>query len=560
MFDAPWPSHPPSMFRLLLFALVAVPAVQAQTAPLFSFDSPTPAVGGGFGYAIETIGDLDGDGVPDVAVSSPDEDATLADGTVLVDVGQIHVFSGATGLRFRTYASPDPETDAFFPDALLAAGDQDGDGVDDFYASASREFVGDLGDAGRVYLMSGADGSAIRSFTAPTPVLNAEFGFALNRLGDLTGDGVGEIGVGSHLERVDGQAQAGRLYVLNGATEAVLFTLQAPDPQEQGVFGYTSDDAGDVDGDGVPDIVTGEPGRDVGPFDLAGRAYLFSGADGSLIRAVTSPSPNDAGGFGRWTVGLGDVDGDGVPDVATGGNGERPNDVFYGGRAYVLSGADGSAIQTLVSPDVQQIGFFGELVEAVGDQDGDGVADLAVSARAEDDDRIAEGGLIGRVYLFSSATGALLGTLKPPTADPDGTQYFGYGLSNLGDLDGDGRDEIGVGAFSEQPSGVPPTENANFGGRAYVFSGAQATPTEAPAPAEARTLSVVPNPARTAATLRLGAAARIVVADMLGRVVLRRDAAPGDTRLDVSGWAPGVYTVVARSGDTVVRTRFTVAR
>ena len=548
--------------RPLLLALLA-PLALAQTAPRFTLDTPAPSDGGGFGIAVEAVGDLDGDGVADVVVSGPDEVATLADGTVVDDGGQVHAFSGATGAFLRTYVAGAPETDAYFGDAMLAAGDVDGDGVADFFAAASREVVGGLQDAGRVYLLSGADGSEIEAFASPSPGARAEFGFDLARLADLTGDGVGEIGVSERGRTVDGLVGAGVLHILDGATRASVFAVTAPAPQEVGLFGYTSADAGDVTGDGVPDVVTGEPGRDVGSMRQVGRMYVVSGATGAVVREIRSPNEVEVGGFGRWVAGLGDVTGDGVPDLATGANGERPGGLPYGGRAYVVSGADGSFPLELVSPDVQAIGFFGELVEAVPDLDGDGLTDLAVSARAEDDDAIGPDVYVGRVYVFSSATGAVLATLRPPTADPDGVQYFGYGLASLGDLDGDGRPEIGVGAWGENDPGVP-----RESGRAYVFSGAFATSAGA-APSPAAGLAVWPNPAAgpvtVGAELETRGRVRLVVADVRGRtvaVVLDGPAPAGPLRatVDPSGWAPGVYVVRLTAGGAVSTARLAVVR
>ena len=548
--------------RVLLLVLAA-PLALAQPAPRFTFDTPAPSEGGGFGIAIEAVGDLDGDGVSDVVVSGPDEVATLADGSTVDDGGQVHAFSGATGAFLRTYVAGAPETDAYFGDAMLAAGDVDGDGVADFFAAASREVVGGLGDAGRVYLLSGADGTVIEAFASPSPGARAEFGFDLARLADLTGDGVGEIGVSERGRTVDGLVGAGVLHILDGATRAPVFAVTAPVPQEVGLFGYTSADAGDVTGDGVPDVVTGEPGRDVGALRQVGRMYLVSGATGAVVREYRSPNEVQVGGFGRWVAGLGDVTGDGVPDLATGANGEQPNGLQYGGRAYVVSGADGSFPLKLVSPDVQAIGFFGELVEAVPDLDGDGRTDLAVSARAEDDDAIGPNVYVGRVYLFSSATGALLATLKPPTPDPDGIQYFGYGLASLGDLDGDGRPEIGVGAWGENDPGAP-----QWAGRAYVFSGALPTAASG-GPAGGAALAVWPNPAAGPVTVGAELAepgrARLEVVDVRGRTVAvvldgPQPAGPLRATVDGSGWAPGVYVVRLVAGGAVSTARLAVAR
>jgi len=543
---------------LVAFALVA-PLAGAQVAPLYTFDTPNAADGGGFGIALASVGDLDGDGVPEVAVSAPDEDTDI--NASVADAGQVHVYSGATGAFVRTYASPNPETDAYFGDAILPAGDRNGDGTPDFYVPASRETVGGLGNVGRVYLLSGADGAELASFTSPNPAVEGEFGFDLGRLGDLTGDGVGEVGVSARGETVNGLPQAGRLYVFDGVADTLVLAITSPDPLLEAGFGYTSDDAGDIDGDGTPDIVTGAPFRDTAVGDLVGRLYIVSGADGSAIRTIDSPNAVTLGGFGRWAAGLGDVTGDGVPDVATGANGE-PDQGTYLGRAYVISGATGEAVVELQSPDEQLFGFFGELVEAVPDLDGDGLDDLVVSARAEDAGAEMTV-LTGRVYLFSS-TGVLLGTLAPPVPDADGVQYFGYGIAPLDDLDGDGLPEIGVGAFGENPPEGP----ANSG-RAYVFPSGLTVSAEPAPEASALGLSIHPNPARLSATVafRLPSAgpARVEVFDVLGRsvaVLADGDRVTGEhvVRAPLAGLPAGPYVVRLRTADRTETQRITVIR
>ena len=433
-------------------ACSAVAAQDVQLAPIYTLASPEEQQESLFGGQLAPVGDLDGDGVPDIAVSAPDEISATADGTLVDDAGQVHLYSGATGAFIRTVLSPEPEVDGYFGGGLLEAGDRNGDGVSDFYMAASRIAVGGMGGVGRVYLLSGADGSELARLDSPSPASEGDFGSFLSRLGDLTGDGVGEIGVSAPKENAGALELvfAGRLHVFDGATDALVMTVEAPDPEVEAGFGYTSADMGDLDGDGVPDIVTGAPFRSSvsGGLELVGRMYFISGADGSTLRIVPSPVETQLGFFGRWVAGLGDVTGDGVPDALTGGNGE-PVQGQYFGRAHVISGATGAAVRTLTSPDEQFVGFYGELVAAIGDLDGDGATDFAVSARAEDDDQIGPV-LIGRVYVYSGATGELLATLKPPAPDPDGVQYFGFGLTGLGDLTGDGLPEVGVGAWARQ--------------------------------------------------------------------------------------------------------------
>ena len=205
----------------------------------------------------------------------------------------------------------------------------------------------------------------------------------------------------------------GRLLLLGALASAVailasahaqtlLRTLDTPNPYSWGQFG-ASVAAGDVNGDGMDDVVVGAAGEYVGGNTL-GRAYVFSGVNGSLLLTVESPNPNLAGDFGT-SLAVGDVNGDGKGDIAVGAGGERVGGNAYQGRAYVFSGADGSLLFTLDSPNPEEGAWFGSSV-AVGDVNGDGKDDIAVGAFGEH----VGGNSQGQVYVFSGADGSLLFT------------------------------------------------------------------------------------------------------------------------------------------------------
>jgi hypothetical protein len=192
-------------------------------------------------------------------------------------------------------------------------------------------------------------------------------------------------------------------------------------------LGHAVAAAGDVNGDGVPDITAGA-------HDSAdpGTVRVYSGADGSVLLEFSGASNSDF--FGRAVAGAGDLDGDGHDDVLVG----VPQDDTAGsnaGRAWAYSGADGSVLHVW-SGDSPDDGF-GSGVSGAGDFDGDGCLDVMVGAPGGDDAGMGT----GRVTIFSGADGSVLATIDGNSPGP----RLGVSLDRGGDMDGDGRPEIIIG-------------------------------------------------------------------------------------------------------------------
>lgn len=226
----------------------------------------------------------------------------------------------------------------------------------------------------------------------------------------------------------------------------VLYTVTPEVPG--GSFGFVGANIGDITGDGVSDFVIGAP-QDQGSAFFGGRAYVYSGSDGSLLNVV-------GGGLfdflGTAAAGLGDVNGDGVPDYAVGAPGLPPQFGAWPGRVLVFSGADHTLIHETTSDPGDRYGFE---LNAVDDVDGDGAADLLVGAPFDDD----AGTDSGRAFLLSGATGAEIWHHDGQNAG----DALGGSLAGLEDLDGDGTAEVVAGAFNAGP---------NQGGNAQLLSGA----------------------------------------------------------------------------------------
>ena len=428
----------------------------ASGAPLWSTqisgNSPTFSVGGGAALAV--LGDVDGDGRPDVALGVPEAETSPR------GAGRVYVLSGSTGATLYATASPGPEHRGGFGAAIAPLGDVDSDGRPDFAVGAPGETAGGAGRAGRAHVVSGADGRVVRTLTAPTPTPFAEFGSALARV--VVG-GETRLVVGAPADAVEtlfGPERAGRVYVVAPASGEVVFATASHLATGSARFGASVAALADVDGDGQPEVAVGEPGQ--------GRAYVLSAATGRPVGTLTAPAPfSTSSGFGS-ALGAGDLDGDGHPDLLVGAPDSEVDDMRGAGRAYVVSfrparRPDGRAVltPTFGTPS----GQFSRAVAAVPDVNGDGRPEVAVGAPGE----LSAGGGSGRVYVVDPARGALLRSVVSPSGSP--SRSFGTSVAGTCDLNGDGAGDLAVGAPTE--SVADEATNGAFGaGRAYLLSGA----------------------------------------------------------------------------------------
>ncbi len=312
-------------------------------------------------------------------------------------------------------------------------GDVDGDGVNDVTTSAPTRTVGDAKNAGTVYVYSTKSGRLLWSADGPA---GGQLGLGIEAAGDTNKDGIPDV--------VAAAPGADRAYVYSGRDGKVLFALDAPEKGEG--FGRHVADTGDVNGDGYADVVIGAPLNDAAGED-AGRAYVYSGKDGSILLTLTGEQAGDQ--FGAAVAGARDND---HLFILVGAPSAGSN---HSGRAYVYKSLIAKPAFVVESDDTgAQLG--GMFISVVGDVDADGTPDVYAS----DWPNNAKGRSTGRVYVHSGKTGARLFTLTGEAAG-DG---FGIGPADAGDVDGDGHDDLVIGAWQQ-------ASTAASGGKVYLYSG-----------------------------------------------------------------------------------------
>ncbi|HEU5180006.1 MAG TPA: FG-GAP-like repeat-containing protein [Candidatus Polarisedimenticolia bacterium] len=321
-------------------------------------------------------------------------------------------------------------------------GDLNGDGASEILIGAPRNAAG--GNlAGRAYVYSGRDGALLNTITGGP---FQRLGFGVAGVGDINGDGVPDYAVSGPGTPGGPVPQIGRLLVLSGSDHTVIFDIRRGG--HLSFFGYDINAAGDVNGDGTPDIIAGAPFSSVtGQF--TGRVHLISGRDGSALWTQDGQAIQTQ--LGSAVSGVGDLDGDGLVDVAVGGRGSGPKNA---GEAFVLRGTTGAYLRTL-KPAATAVDFGNFFVHNAGDVDRDGVLDILVADFA--DDRL--GPNTGRAYVFSGANQDKLRVFNGENAG-DG---FGIGRA-CGDLNGDGAADFILAGYTSS-AGAP------TGGKVYLYSG-----------------------------------------------------------------------------------------
>jgi hypothetical protein len=345
-------------------------------------------------------------------------------------LGALFVAAQDASYRGRTLLRVDgtaEDVTAGLGSEICVLGDVDGDGTRDLALARSKSGNW-TGGKPSVTVVSGATGETIWAVEAG--MFDVLLGASLTPLGDLDGDDVGDLLVGTPTDMGDPSDMNNFAWVLSGRDGRRLLEMHGNtvlcDGGGNDQFGISTAAAGDMDGDGIGDFWVGSTVArgELGEWLSLGRVRAFSGSTGQELRRFDAPKERVAG----WLLAtLGDVDGDGVLDIATAGS-------WAASWLFVLSGATAKPIHEVLL-GISQITALAN----AGDLDNDGVDDLAVGSSF---DAAGKERGTGAVLLVSSATGKEVGRLQ----GDESRAGFGAALATLPDLDGDGVGELGVGA------------------------------------------------------------------------------------------------------------------
>ena len=431
--------------RAVLIAGAWTGALHAQ-AQMLEASGPMP--GAAFGRAVAVLGDVNGDGRGDILVAAPFDatpEVSSSDGGY---AGSVHLLSGLDGSEL--WLAQGEEASELFGWAIAAAGDVDGDGIPDALIGAPNHD----NFRGRVLVCSGDTGAVLLELFGNSA--GDHFGGALAPAGDVDADGHADFAVGAW-NAGDSLPSQGILRIISGAEGALLLEVLGTHAFDH--FGSALAATGDVDLDGVPDLLVGAEQMDLdSETDDVGGAVMISVQGGAALWTLLGEQFDE--GFGHTLAGPGDVSGDGAPDALIGV--PFSNDFgTNGGKAFLVTGAHGVLVQELDPPTFY--GEYGIALCGVGDSDEDGVLDVAVGSDLGGEPL----GLgPGRVYVHSGADGTLL-------SDFDGSSElggFGWGLASS-DLDADGVMDLVVGAPWAGGSPVGPGQVQVFSGDLWVTLG-----------------------------------------------------------------------------------------
>jgi hypothetical protein len=362
-----------------------------------------------FGTSIASIGDMDGDGIGDLAVGAPSQTGAPSAGSVQV------LFMNADGtvkssqkIGFNIGGGPTLADGDYFGHAVASLGDLNGDGIVDLAVGASKDDTGGYIN-GAVYILFMNTNGTVKSSQkiakgmggGPALATGDRFGSSLAALGDLDGDGVIDLAVGAVSDDTGGNYRGAVHVLFMNASGTVKSSQKIASGVGGGlvlsdfdVFGVSAAALGDLDGDGVTELAVGAMFDDTGGAGRGAAYVLFLNSNGTVKNSQKiasgiggGPALADGDYFGSSVASLGDLDGDGVTDLAVGAYRDDTAGASRGALHVLLLNTDGTvknstkiAHATSGGPNLVDGDSFGKGAAALDDLDDNGVIELAIGA------------------------------------------------------------------------------------------------------------------------------------------------------------------------------------
>ena len=503
-------------------------SLSGTDAALFMIDANTGEVSFRAAPDFEAPGDADGDNVYDIIVTASDDTNSTEQNVAITvtdeyDLIPLSSLDGTNGFILNGI-----DADDYSGRSVSSAGDVNGDGYDDLIIGADWADPNGDSRAGETYVIYGGASAPGTDGVLDLSALDGTNGFILNGIdaydrsgrsvssaGDVNGDGYDDLIIGAYRADPDGDSSAGEIYVVYGGASAPgtggRFNLSALDGTNGFILngidandrsGTSVSSAGDVNGDGYDDLIIGAPGADPNGDSAAGEIYVIyggasapgtngvldlsalSGTNGFILNGIDA---SDQSGFSVSSAG--DVNGDGYGDLIIGASGADPNGsrsgetyVVYGGAnapgtggVLDLGALDGT--NGFILTGIDERDQSGRSVSSAGDVNGDGYDDLIIGANIADPGGDSDAGETYIVYGGASAPGtngvldlsALDGTNGFILNGIDGSDFSGASVSSAGDVNGDGYDDLIIGAYRADPN-----EDSAAGETYVVYGGASA--------------------------------------------------------------------------------------